>query len=265
MAPKSKGTFFGSPAPGFSLMELLVVVSILSILISLLLPSLSRMRDEGRTTKCLNNQHQLNVALNVWANDHSGTLPGAMDGGAIPTKNWASAIETAGPKIAETSLLVTNNYTTRETFICPEGAKQLSQIDNYIFSGFGVHYTFFYAANVSLVGTIDVNEQATYGPTMGPLVGKSATPFHSLAAPPANTLLTCDRTLFVSYTDTLDIGGQIHAVVSPWHHGKTAAIVTYADGHGGTVKSKQNDYSIAIPSGAVPTYLDYLGSIQEGQ
>jgi prepilin-type N-terminal cleavage/methylation domain-containing protein/prepilin-type processing-associated H-X9-DG protein len=54
---------------GFSLVELLVVISIIAILASLLLPALSRAKEAGRLARCKSNEHQLGLALNVYAGD----------------------------------------------------------------------------------------------------------------------------------------------------------------------------------------------------
>lgn len=59
----------------FTLVELLVVISIIAVLIGLLLPAVNAARESGRRTKCTNNLYQLGVATQR-VNDASGGLPG---------------------------------------------------------------------------------------------------------------------------------------------------------------------------------------------
>jgi prepilin-type N-terminal cleavage/methylation domain-containing protein/prepilin-type processing-associated H-X9-DG protein len=64
------------PIPAaFTLVELLVVIGIISLLISILLPALSRAREAANTTQCLSNLRQAGMYFNLYANEHHGFLP----------------------------------------------------------------------------------------------------------------------------------------------------------------------------------------------
>jgi prepilin-type N-terminal cleavage/methylation domain-containing protein/prepilin-type processing-associated H-X9-DG protein len=68
----------GRPAgdrAGFSLIELLTVIAILSVLAGILLPVLWRSREAGRATVCLSNIRQLGFAIHLYAQDWDDTFP----------------------------------------------------------------------------------------------------------------------------------------------------------------------------------------------
>ncbi len=62
---------------GFTLIELLVVISIISLLIAILLPSLSRARDQAKSVHCLARLKEIGNALATYENASGGMLPPA--------------------------------------------------------------------------------------------------------------------------------------------------------------------------------------------
>ncbi len=63
---------------GFTLVELLVVVSIIALLISILLPSLKSAREQTRSVKCLANLRAIAGGVNVYAHEQRNMLPGPL-------------------------------------------------------------------------------------------------------------------------------------------------------------------------------------------
>ena len=63
-----------SNRPGFTLVELLVVIAIIALLMGILMPALSRAREQGKRSVCLNYQRQLTSAWMMYADDNSDKI-----------------------------------------------------------------------------------------------------------------------------------------------------------------------------------------------
>lgn len=77
----------------FTLIELLIVIAIIAILIGLVLPGLAGARQAARSVKCLSNQRQIGMALQMYATTFKEYIPresGFCEGpGGIPTARRA--------------------------------------------------------------------------------------------------------------------------------------------------------------------------------
>lgn len=65
----------GCREAGFTLIELLVVVAIIALLISILLPSLGRAREQTKAAACASNLHQLGLATTYYIDENNQRIP----------------------------------------------------------------------------------------------------------------------------------------------------------------------------------------------
>ena len=73
---------------GFTLLELLVVLGIVALLVSILMPSLSRVREQSRQLTCLNNLRQITTGFSRFAQDHKGSLPTGSNVYTVVPTDW---------------------------------------------------------------------------------------------------------------------------------------------------------------------------------
>jgi prepilin-type N-terminal cleavage/methylation domain-containing protein len=74
----------------FTLIELLVVVAIIALLISILLPALSKAKENGRRAVCLSNLHHLGQAFQQYLHDYNDILPAAAEMPSLTSVDPAS-------------------------------------------------------------------------------------------------------------------------------------------------------------------------------
>lgn len=107
---------------GFTLVELLVVISIIGVLVGLLFPALNAARASSRRTECTNNLRQFGVAMQSHAQRNKGRLcSGAFDwinDGAVVSVGWVADCVDQGVPVGQ--------------MLCPSSMSQASETLNQL-------------------------------------------------------------------------------------------------------------------------------------
>ncbi len=81
-----------SRSRAFTLIELLITIAIVGVLLSLLLPAMSSVRESGRAAICLSNLRQSVTICRSYADDYKGKSPAlGQPYGQVP--NWALVVQ----------------------------------------------------------------------------------------------------------------------------------------------------------------------------
>jgi prepilin-type N-terminal cleavage/methylation domain-containing protein/prepilin-type processing-associated H-X9-DG protein len=73
---------------GFTLIELLVVIAIIALLLSVLLPSLKKAKEQARRLTCFSQMRQMGIALNAYLFEHKEQLPDSSCHLSHPDQYW---------------------------------------------------------------------------------------------------------------------------------------------------------------------------------
>jgi len=96
---------------GFTLVELVVVIAIIAALTAIVLPVVSRVRENGRRATCKSNMRQIGLALQMYRQDWDGVDP---DKG-MPLSHWQMGLP------YDYTPLVKDYGAARPLWFCPSG------------------------------------------------------------------------------------------------------------------------------------------------
>jgi prepilin-type N-terminal cleavage/methylation domain-containing protein/prepilin-type processing-associated H-X9-DG protein len=228
----------------FTLVELLVVIGIIAILVSILLPSLSRARDAASRTVCASNVRQLSLSMIMYAQENKGKFidAGNLDGSFDWTGNTTRRIELFYMHRGARDLIVKQMKLPRKSFYCPSNPERTS--DNFWdfdSSSSVVGYFFIAGRNGLRQNKAAAMNPATFGGSVGSYQGMEEVPngvpvvAAKLGDKPFYKVLVTDCTR--SYVNELASNwgsNHINTGVDPTGYlprGKGGSNVGYIDGH----------------------------------
>ena len=108
----------------FTLIEMLVVIAIISILAAMMSPSLMKALEAARSLNCINNLKQVGVALNTYAGDFNGWIPGSQVYGWFDSGHpWSGMLTDITPRCQNGGcrpIPIAGNYIgDTKLFFCP--------------------------------------------------------------------------------------------------------------------------------------------------
>ena len=108
---------------GFTLVELLVVISIIALLLSIMMPALSRARGQAKKVVCSSRVKQHALGLSMYISENKGYLPPPLAPGPNPwiiaggTAYWQTQIANY---VVGKNALATSNMPDGPMWLCPE-------------------------------------------------------------------------------------------------------------------------------------------------
>jgi prepilin-type N-terminal cleavage/methylation domain-containing protein len=102
---------------GFTLIELLVVIAIIALLLSIVMPSLKRVKENARAVICLTNHHQWALAFEAYLQENNNKFMG----------EWVSIAESNGGHDIWVEALAPYYGDNEDILLCPSATKTYAE------------------------------------------------------------------------------------------------------------------------------------------
>lgn len=238
----------------FTLIELLITISIIAILAAMLLPVLNSARDKGKLAKCLNNEKQLGLAFGMYTSDYDGHFPLNYQD-APPLGKW-------------TYSLVHNKYASGKIFLCDK--KNSSYNNKYLwtdgvgdnYSGSSDHWSLpDYGYNFMFIGDVRTSESA--------LSTKTSAKMSSLRKPSETICVAESASYHVTKPHLGRSAGAYY--IYPYYHSSVGVAWPTHDGICNVLWTDGHASGVKVSGGATENgcrnlyYTSALGSSRSGQ
>ncbi len=111
---------------GFTLIELLVVIAIIALLMSILMPALRKVREQGKQVKCLGNIKQWNLQAAMFTQENNGQFWKSESGASC---YWF--IRYMDDKLKD--------WKANPTWMCPSGQKPVQLANGTMIASFNIY------------------------------------------------------------------------------------------------------------------------------
>ena len=195
---------------GFTILELLVSMGIISILAALVLPAVNSAREAARKVQCVNQLKQIGLALHCYHDQHSALPPGwqwethhqSAYGWSVPLLSFLDQSAVYRQTHRDRHLNDPSNAESRQTtlplFLCPSDISepQFTLYEEDEAHGLGAALLDLPTANyVSVFGTFEADEPDCHVPGDGAFIESRSIRFRDIQRGLSNILFVGERTM----------------------------------------------------------------------